>query len=78
MYLSAEYPDHDACALNRELMAFSLMEEDECATQSQFAEKSKSDLKPKSAPLAEEKILFQHHTVLDRHMVSVRIGLSTG
>ncbi len=71
MYLHAEYPDHDACALNRELVAFSLMEEDDCATQCQFAEKCRTELKSKSGPLVEEKILFQHHTLLDRHMVSV-------
>ncbi|XP_078376322.1 uncharacterized protein LOC144659700 [Oculina patagonica] len=72
--IKQEFPDHDACALNRELMAFSLMEEDDCATQCQFAEKCRTDLKSKSGPLVKEKILFQHHTVLDRHMVTTYYG----
>ncbi|KAL9987266.1 hypothetical protein ACROYT_G001545 [Oculina patagonica] len=72
--IKQEYPDHDACALNRELVAFSLMEEDDCATQCQFAEKCRTELKSKSGPLVEEKILFQHHTLLDRHMVTTYYG----
>ncbi|XP_078376309.1 uncharacterized protein LOC144659684 isoform X2 [Oculina patagonica] len=74
MKRTGEYPDHDACALNRELVAFSLMEEDDCATQCQFAEKCRTELKSKSGPLVEEKILFQHHTLLDRHMVTTYYG----
>ena len=74
MYLPAEFPDRDACALNREFMAFSIKEEeDDCTRQYEFAKKStRTDLKSKSDPLAEEKILFQHHTVLNKHMVSVK------
>ena len=71
MYLPAEFLDRDACALNREFMAFNLKEEEgDCTRQCEFAKKSRTV--SKSDPLAEEKILFQHHTVLNKHMVSVK------
>ena len=47
-------------------MAFKLTEEDHCESRFQFTEDSRTD----SSFLAEENILLQHHTVLDRHMVS--------
>ena len=57
-------------------MAFNLMEEDHCETLCQFAEDSRTDLKSRSGSSAEEKILLQHHTVLNRHMVSGKDALS--
>lgn len=54
-------------------MAFSLKEEeDDCTRQCEFAKKSRADLKSKSDPLSDEKILFHNHTVLNKHMVSVK------
>lgn len=65
MHFSSEIPDHADCALSRELMGFSLKEENDCwVTEQQSVENSGL------GPSAEKKILFQHHTVLDRHMVS--------
>ena len=73
MYLPSEISDHDACALSRDLMGCRLMEEDDCATQfHKSTENSGSDFKSELGPSAKGKILFQHHTVLDRHMVSVK------
>lgn len=70
MYLPSEIRDHDACALSRELMGFSLKEEDGWATDHQSVEDSGCDFKRTLDPSAERKILFQHDTILDRHMVS--------
>ena len=53
-------------------MAFNLMEEDYRKTRGQYADDSRTDLKLRSHSSAEEKILLQHHTVLDRHMVSAK------
>ena len=53
-------------------MAFKLTEEEHCEARYQFAEGSSTD----SGFLTEEKILFQHHTVLDRNMVSGKDALS--
>lgn len=71
MYSPTEFADHDACALSRELTGFSLKEEDDWAEEHQSAGNSGSDVKSRSSPSAEKKILFQHHTVLDRQMVIV-------
>ena len=67
--------DETCAALNRELMAFNLTEEDHCETRGQCADDSRTDLKSRSGSSAEEKILLQHHTVLDRHMVSAKDAL---
>ena len=53
-------------------MAFKLTEEEHCEARYQFAEGSSTD----SGFLTEEKILLQHHTVLDRDMVSGKDALS--
>ena len=53
-------------------MAFKLTEEDHCESRYQFAEDFRTD----SSFLAEENILLQHHTVLDRNMVSGKDALS--
>lgn len=66
--------DETCAALNRELMAFNLTEEDHCETRGQCADDSRTDLKSRSGSSAEEKILLQHHTVLDRHMVTTYYG----
>ena len=51
------------------------MEEDHCETRGQCTDDSRTDLKSRSGSSAEEKILLQHHTVLDRHMVSAKDAL---
>ena len=51
------------------------MEEDHCETRGQCTYDSRTDLKSRSGSSAEEKILLQHHTVLDRHMVSAKDAL---
>ena len=56
-------------------MAFKFMEEDHCEARCQFADDSRANLKSISGSAAEEKILLQHHTVLDRHMVSDKDAL---
>ena len=56
-------------------MAFNLIEEDHCETRGQCADDSRTDFKSRSGFLAEEKILLQHDTVLDRHMVSAKDAL---
>ncbi|KAL9987265.1 hypothetical protein ACROYT_G001543 [Oculina patagonica] len=67
--IKQEIPDHADCALSRELMGFSLKEENDCwVTEQQSVENSGL------GPSAEKKILFQHHTVLDRHMVTTYYG----
>ena len=66
MILSLEFLDHDPCVLRRELIGFSLKEGDDWT-----AENSDSDFNSTLGLPAERKILFQHDTVLDRHMVSV-------
>ena len=56
-------------------MAFKLTEEEpeeHCESRYQFAESSST----KAGFLTEEKILLQHHTVLDRDMVSGKDALS--
>ena len=68
MYLPSEIPD--ACALSRELMEFSLKEEDDWPTQHRSVENSGCDFKSRLGLSAERKMLFQHDTVLDRKMVS--------
>lgn len=72
MYLPLEMQDHDACALSRELMGFSLKEEDDWVSEHKSTENSGCGFKSTRGhgPSAERKILFQHDTVLDRHMVS--------
>ena len=56
-------------------MAFNLMEEDHPEARRQFADDSRTDFKSRSGSSAEEKISLQHHTVLDRHMVSGKDAL---
>ena len=51
------------------------MEEDYRETRGQYTDDSRTDLKSRSRSSAEEKILLQHHTVLDRHMVSPKDAL---
>ena len=70
LYSPAEFADRDACALSRELFGFSLKEDDDWAKEDQSAGNSGSDLKSTSALLNDRKILLQHHTVLDKQMVS--------
>ena len=52
------------------------MEEGHCEARCQFAEDSRTDVKSNSGSSPEEKILLQHHTILDRHMVSGKDALS--
>ena len=73
MYLSVEFLDHDPCVLRRELIGFSLKEGDDWS-----GETSGSDFNSTLGISAERKILFQHDTVLDRHMVSVNGSYHTG
>jgi len=68
--INQEFPNYETCALNRELMAFNLMEEDHPEARCQFADDSRTDFKSRSGSSADEKISLQHHTVLDRHMVT--------
>lgn len=51
------------------------MEEDHPEARRQFADDSRTDFKSRSGSSAEEKISLQHHTVLDRHMVSGKDAL---
>jgi len=73
MCLSLEFLDHDPCVLRRELSGFSLEEGDDWDR-----ENSGSDFNSSLGLSAERKILFQHDTVLDRHMVSVYGSYYTG
>ena len=70
MYSPAEFADRDACALSQELFGFSLKEDDDWAKEDKSAGNSGSDLKSGSALSNDRKILLQHHTVLDKQMVS--------
>ena len=66
MSLSLEFLDDDPCVLRRELIGFGLKEGDDWT-----AENSGSDFNSAMGLPADRKILFQHDTVLDRHMVRV-------
>ena len=70
LYTPAEFADRDACALSRELFGFSLKEEDDWAKEDQSAGNSGSELKSSSARSTDRKVLLQHHTILDKQMVS--------
>ena len=70
LYSPAEFADRDACALSQELFGFSLKEDDDWAKEDKSAGNSGSDLKSGSALSNDRKILLQHHTVLDKQMVS--------
>jgi len=72
--IKKEFADRDACALSRELFGFSLKEEDDWAKEDQSAGNSGSDLKSSSALSTDRKILLQHHTVLDKQMVTKYYG----
>jgi len=71
-----EFPNDETCALNRELMVFNLIEEDHYEARCQLVDDSRTDSKSRSGSSAEEKISLQHHTVLDRQMVSGKDALS--
>ena len=58
------------------MVELNLMEEGHCEARCQFAEDSRTDVKSNSGSSPEEKILLQHHTILDRHMVSGKDALS--
>jgi len=67
--IKQEFLDHDPCVLRRELSGFSLEEGDDWDR-----ENSGSDFNSSLGLSAERKILFQHDTVLDRHMVTAYYG----
>lgn len=70
MYFSVEILDHDPCVLRRELIGFSLKEGHDWTE-----ENSGTDFNSSLGLSPEGKILFQHDTVLDRHMVGVQMAV---
>ena len=74
-FLPSEFPDHTS-AMSREFKDFSLMEEEDSATQPLPAENSGYNSKSKCVLPAEERIVFQRNTVLDRHTVSVNLPVT--
>ena len=66
MCLSLEFLHEDPCVLRRDHIGFSFKEGDDWT-----AENSSPDFNSTLGLSAERKILFQHDTVLDRHMVRV-------
>lgn len=72
--IKQEFADRDACALSRELFGFSLKEDDDWGKEDKSAGNFGSDLKSSSALSNDRKILLQHHTVLDKQMVTKYYG----
>jgi len=67
--IKQEILDHDPCVLRRELIGFSLKEGHDWTE-----ETSGTDFNSSLGLSPEGKILFQHDTVLDRHMVTAYYG----